>query len=136
MVEFGKWLIAFGKPVIAPPSTGPDLTGEWTSFSQACKTSAKKQTCKISATLLIKNAGNQAAPSSSVEIYLSDKQSYLKRISIPKLKAGGSKLLKLNYTLPSGQNASGKDALVVIDPDDTIVETNEGNNIVIYGPIP
>jgi hypothetical protein len=135
-VEFGKWTIAFGKPVIAPPSTGPDLTGEWASFTQTCKTSSRGQTCKISATLLITNAGNQAAPSSSVEIYLSDKQNYLKRISIPKLKAGGSKLLTLNYTLPSKQNASGKDVIAVIDPDDTIVETNEGNNIVVYGPIP
>ena len=49
---------------------------------------------------------------------------------------GGSKLLKLNYTLPSGQNASGKDVIAVIDPDDTIVETNELNNILVYGPIP
>jgi hypothetical protein len=24
----------------------------------------------------------------------------------------------------------------VIDPDDTIVETNELNNILVYGPIP
>jgi hypothetical protein len=135
-VEFGKWLITFGKPVIAPPSTGPDLTGEWASFSQTCKTSSRGQTCKISAKLLITNVGNQATPSSFVEVYLSDKQNYLKRISIPKLKAGGSKLLTLNYTLPSGQNASGKDVIAVIDPIDTIVETNEGNNIVIYGPIP
>jgi hypothetical protein len=134
--EFGKWLIAFGEAIVTRSSAGPDLTGEWTSFSQTCKTSAKKQTCKISATLLITNGGSQAAPSSSVEIYLSRGQDYLKRISIPKLNAGGSKLLKLNYTLPSGQNASGKDVIAVIDPEDTIVETNEGNNIVIYGPIP
>jgi len=134
--EFGKWVYAFGNVIQTPITTGPDLAGAWQSLTQTCKTNSKGRTCKIAGTLTISNIGNQSAPSSSVEIYLSDGQDYLKQISVGKLKVGGNKTLKINYSLPSGQSASGKEVFAVIDPADTIVETNETNNVVIYGPIP
>jgi C1A family cysteine protease len=134
--EFGKWVYAFGKALQTPITTGPDLTGEWTSLTQTCKTILKKRRCTIAGTLQITNIGNQSAPSSYVEIYFPDGEGYVKRISVGKLKVGGNKVLKINYSLPSGQTASGKDIIAVIDPDNIVVETNEENNIVIYGPIP
>lgn len=134
--EFGKSVIAFGNVLQTPMATGPDLAGEWKSLTQACKTIGKKQACNITGTLQIANIGNESTRSSYVEIYLSDGKNYLKRISTGKLKVGGNKVLRINYRLPSGQTASGKDVIAVIDPDDAIVETDEKNNILLSGPIP
>jgi hypothetical protein len=132
--EFGRYVYALGNALFTSPPTGPDLAGEWTSFSQTCKTSSRGQTCKISAALQVKNAGNQAA-SSYVEIYLSDGAGYLKRISTGKIKHGENKLIKISYNLPKGQSASGKYLLAVIDPDDTFVESNEKNNVIVSGTL-
>ncbi len=100
--------------------------------SQTCKPSSKGQTCKISAKLKVDNTGNRAV-SSYVEIYLSEGATYLKRISTGKLKVGGNKSITINYSLPKNKNASGKHLIAVIDPDDTLAETNEKNNVVISG---
>ena len=128
--EFGKYVYAFGNAVATPPPDGADLTGEWVSTSQTCKPSSKGQTCKISAKLQVSNKGNKAA-SSYVEIYLSDGGAYLKRTSTGKINAGASKAITISYSLPKGQSASGKRLIAVIDPDDTVVETNEKNNVVV-----
>ncbi len=130
--EFGKYVYAFGNALMKAPSGGVDFTGEWTSSGQTCKPSSRGQTCKISAKLLVKNTGDKAA-SSYVEIYLSDGVSYLKRISTGKIKVGGNKLITINYGLPKNQSASGKCLVAVIDPDDTVVETDETNNVVLSG---
>jgi len=132
--DFGRYVYALGNALFTSPPTGPDLAGEWTSFSQTCKASSKGQTCKIAATLQVKNAGNQAV-SSYVQIYLSDGAGYLKRISTGKIKVGGNKLIKISYSLPKGQSASGKYLLAVIDPDDTLVESNEKNNVIVSGTL-
>lgn len=135
--EFGKFVEALGNVLQTPVAVGPDLSGQWTSLTQTCKTSSKKQKrCNITGTLQISNFGDQSAPSSSVEVYFSDGEDYLKRMSVGKLKVGGHKTLKIKYKLPPGQTASGKDVIAVIDPGDLLLETNEKNNVLIYGPIP
>jgi len=137
--EFGKSVYAFGNVLQTPIATGPDLTGEWQPLTvkETCKTTSKTKKCKIAGTLQISNIGNQNAPSSYVEIYLSDGEDSLKRTSLGKLKVNGKdKILKINISLPAGQTASGKYIIAVIDPDDAAVETNEKNNVIIYGPFP
>ena len=129
--EFGKIVIAIGNVLQPPIATGPDLTGEWKSLTQKCSPPGKKQTCKVTGTLQVSNRGNQSAPSSYVEIYLSDAEGYLNRISAGKLQVNGNKVLKINYT---GKTPL-EELIAVIDPDDTIVETDEKNNVV-YGSIP
>ena len=121
----------------------PDLTGSWISLDQTCHSTSKGQKCKISGNLSINNIGYWAAPSCSVKIYLSDDGNYnegvdtfLKKVSTGKIKVGADKTVKLSYSLPTGQNASGKYAIAVIDADDTIVEEDEGNNHITFGPIP
>jgi Papain family cysteine protease/CARDB len=130
--EFGKSVYAFGEALFVSPPAGPDLRGEWTSFTQTCKTSPRGQTCKISATLQVNNTGSQAV-SSYVEIYLSDGMAYLKRISTGRIKVGGSKSVKITCNLPRNQSASGKQLMAVIDPDDTLVEKDEKNNVIASG---
>jgi C1A family cysteine protease len=133
--EFGKSIFAFGKVIQTPVPAGPDLTSRWVSLAKACKTTPKKQTCKLLGALEITNAGSQAAPPSSVKIYMADGNAPLKGFSVGKLKPGSTKTLNVKCTLPSGQSGSGEDLLAVIDPDDTAEETDEGNNIIVC-PIP
>ena len=54
----------------------------------------------------------------------------LTRLSAGAIKADGSKVLKLKYSLPVGQNASGRRVEADIDADGMIDEANEGNNVV------
>lgn len=111
----------------------PDLTGEWTSVSESCKTTSKGKSCKLTASLTVRNVGNRDA-ASYVELYLSGNlaDTLIKRLSTGKLKAGGSKVLKITYTLPTGQSASGRDIYAIIDADATVQETNEDNNFISY----
>jgi len=73
-----------------------------------------------------------------VDIYLSgvDGDPPIKRISTGILKPGASKTLKINYSLPLNGTAKGKSFRAVIDPDNTVQESDETNNTKVSGPIP
>ncbi len=120
----------------------PDLTGQWDSLTQSCKNSPKGTRCTLKGKFTAQNIGNKDASSSTVKFYLSDNNTYnggdtlLKQVSSGSIKAGGSKLINLNINLASGQTASGKYVIAVIDADNTLTESNESNNQAVYGPIP
>jgi len=121
----------------------PDLTGSWISLDQTCNPTSKGQKCKISGTLSIDNIGHRDAPSCSVKFYLSDDGNYdegadtfLKKVSTGKIKVGASKTKKLSATLVTGITASGKNIVAVIDADHAVVEEDETNNEIPFGPIP
>lgn len=115
-----------------------DLTGNWTSLVQKCSGSK----CNFRGTLSIQNVGIADASSSLVRFYLSDDAAYnegdmfLKQVSTGTLKVGKSKNVTLSYSFPIGISATDKYIIAVIDADNTIVEFNESNNIIVYGPIP
>ncbi|MFZ3137531.1 MAG: CARDB domain-containing protein [Thermodesulfovibrionales bacterium] len=115
---------------------GPDFTGSWTSLVQSCKGIK----CKINGKCNIQNIGSESA-SSSVRFYLSDDgvyhegDSFLKEAKTGTLKVGKSKSISLSYSLPSGISATDKYIIALIDADNTVMEANESNNIIIYGPI-
>ena len=119
----------------------PDLTGQWSSLIQTCKTS-KTTKCKITGSLIIQNVGTLNASSSRVNFYLSDDAVYdegdtfLKSVSTGSIKAGASKTKKLSYSLPVDESATGRYIIAVIDADNGVAESNEGNNQVVFGPIP
>ena len=122
---------------------GPDLTGAWTtSLAQACRTTRQGRKCNVKGTFAVSNIGNRDAASTYVYFYLSDNGNFdqtdtpLKSFSTGKLKVGKSKSVKLNYNLTIGISASGKYVIAVMDPENLVAETNENNNIVVYGPIP
>jgi hypothetical protein len=121
---------------------GPDLTGEWLiPVIQTCKNTRKGQKCTIKGTFTVNNSGNRDSISTSVSFYLSDdgvtyqEEDLIKRVSLSKIKADRSKVLKLSYSLPVDQSASGRYIIAVIDKDDIVKEIDEGNNIIVFGPI-
>jgi len=117
---------------------GPDFTGSWTSLVQSCKGIK----CKINGKFNVNNVGNDNAVSSFIRFYLSDDTFYdagdmfLKQVSTGPLKADGSKNRTLSYSFPAGISANDKYIIAVIDADNTVLESNESNNIIVYGPVP
>ena len=122
--------------------SGPDLTGIWEGLNPTCKSTKKGTKCSIKGTIEILNNGDKDAPSSTVKFYLSDDATYdegdrfLKKVSTGKIKTEKSKIKSLSYSFKSGEVISGKYIIVVIDADNKVVEVNEGNNIIVFGPIP
>ncbi|MFZ3137286.1 MAG: CARDB domain-containing protein [Thermodesulfovibrionales bacterium] len=117
--------------------SGADITGSWISLFQKCN----RANCKINGKFNVQNIGNRDALSSLVRFYLSDDGVYyeayrfLKEAKTGTLKVGKSKSISLSYSLPSGISATDKYIIAVVDPDNTVMEANESNNIFIYGPI-
>ena len=86
--------------------------------------------------------GTLNAPSSRVNFYLSDDEAYdagdtfLKSVSTGSIKVGASKAKKLSYSLPVDESATGRYVVAVIDAEGAVTESDEGNNQVVFGPIP
>ena len=121
----------------------PDLTGEWTTPPvQTCRPTRSGVKCKISGTLKVQNKGTVNAPSTNLNFYLSEGETYdeedvFKQASIGKVSAGRKRAIKLSYSfLTTGETVSGKYVIAVIDPDHILVESNKENNIIVFGPIP
>jgi len=121
----------------------PDLTGQWTSLGQSCKTTRSRVKCNISGRLNIRNVGSLNAPSSFVRFYLSSDNVYnqgtdtfLKQVATGCLRTEKSETRTLSYNFPMGETASGKYIIAVIDADNTVVEADESNNYLVFGPVP
>jgi len=121
--------------------SGPDLTGSWLyPFTQTCQSGKKSSRCKVASTLRISNIGNEGAPSSVIQFFLSDDETFnagdtfLKKATTGSLKAGATKTKDFNYSikLPPGQTASGKYIIAVIDPDNIVTEGDKTNNTILY----
>lgn len=123
------------------PAVGPDLTGSWGGLTQSCKGAGPKLKCSIKGTFLVQNAGNEKAPKSFLEFYLSDDDTFdeddplLKRVPVAPLKAGKTKKSPLLAKLSTGMNASGQFVIAIVDVDDTVDETNETNNTIVFGSL-
>jgi hypothetical protein len=129
--------------VIITADAAPDLTGQWLSFTQTCRTTSRGTQCRVSAGFSAQNIGNMNAPSAVyVSFYLSGDNTFslddtfLKKLSAGKLKKGTSKKITLSVNLPVGVSASGKYAIAVVDSQNGTPESNENNNRIAYGPVP
>jgi hypothetical protein len=120
----------------------PDLIGEWNSLAQTCKTASGKTRCKIQGTLNIQNRGDQKSSSFDVSFYLSENEeldgedTFLSKVTIGSIKAGGNKAKKWSYSLPMGDHATGEYIIAVIDEEYAVAESNRSNNRAVYGPLP
>jgi hypothetical protein len=122
--------------------TGPDLTGSWISLSQTCKGPIQSQKCTITGSIEIVNSGGRDAPSSNLKFYLSKDgilhgdETLLKQSAAGRLKPGEKRIKQFSYRLPSKEKASGQYIIAAIDANHTVSETDESNNLIVFGPIP
>ncbi len=137
------YLTIAGQPfTVTQYGVGPDLTGSWTiPVIQTCRPVGQSYRCSLKGTFTVSNIGDKEASYTVVRFYLSDNPSdedddtQLKYVSKGKLQPGKSKAINLNLNLPTGQTAKGKYVIAVIDEDDLVIETDEDNNSIAYGPI-
>lgn len=120
-------------------TNGPDLTGSWNGVVQTCR----RGRCQLMGTVQVRNQGNQKAPTTSfLRFYLSTDatldggDTLMQRVTVGALMPGRAQRVILSYSLPSGQNASGKYVIAVIDATGLIPERDESNNVLVFGPIP
>jgi C1A family cysteine protease len=126
---------------VSGPPSGPDLTGEWSSVKKTCRNTQKGPSCKITGSLLVRNIGTQPVSSSSVQFFISEHQDHVEgtpitSVSLRKINGGSSKGVRLYINLLGGETASGDYLIAVIDPANSVMEINEGNNVIVFGPIP
>jgi hypothetical protein len=123
------------------PHSGPNLTGTWTSLTPSCKNTKNGIKCKVTGKITIQNVGHQVAPSSKVRIYISDDSTYdggdtlLKQVATGKITMGKSMKKTFSYSFPYGVSISGKYIIALIDADNTVIEPDETNNILVFGPL-
>jgi DNA-binding beta-propeller fold protein YncE len=120
----------------------PDLTGQWASLVQRCRSTRNGPKCTITGKLSVQNTGNQNAPSSFVRFYLSNDayidgaDIFLKQVATGSVKMGTGKAKMLSHSFPSGETASGKYIIAVIDAGNIVTESDKRNNYAVFGPIP
>jgi hypothetical protein len=127
----------------AKPAVGPDLAGSWMGpVTQSCTKVWSTLRCSVAGALTVVNQGNRDAYYSYVYFYLSDSGVYketdtaIKGVSVTRVLQRSSTTVRLSYNLPYGKTASGKYLIAVLDKKNSIKETDESNNVVVFGPIP
>ena len=60
---------------------------------------------------------------------------FLKKFATGQLPFGTGKRFSFGYKLPVGETATGKYVIAVMDINDKIVELDETNNEIVFGPI-
>jgi len=90
---------------------------------------------------MIQNIGDGDAGSMVVKYYLSDDDVFdggdtlLKSDSLDKIIAGSVVPRTFKRTFAAGFSLSGKYIIAVVDANNAVVESNENNNSIAYGPL-
>jgi len=119
---------------------GPDLTAQWLYVDRHCYVRNNGKTlCKLKGRLTVTNLGKLIAKKSVIRYYLSDDavldpgDAILKESKFGKIKAGKSRTINFRHKLTG--SISCKYLIAVLDIFENIDETDEKNNVAVYGPI-
>ena len=116
---------------VIPVPQVPDLSSTWSNVSNTGP--SKKTGYKVSGSLTISNTGNGTANGVVVNVYISNDTNpdsgdvLIKTLKYSSIRAGTSKSSTISYT--TSTNPGSKYLISVIDPDNTVPESNEENNI-------
>ena len=126
---------------LAPLTVGPDLVGFWSTATQACKTKKGVTSCRITGKLSVQNKGTVSSGSTGARILLSadgtpsGDDAVIAFFTVNPLKPQKKKTLKLIHSLPSGTSAAGRYLVAQIDPNGSVRETSESNNVAVGGAL-
>lgn len=125
-----------------PQPDGPNLTGVWVDLARTCKGTGAKQKCSLKGHLDVRNAGTQIAPKSQVRIVRSVDATpgpddvLLKTLKVAKLIAQKTKRFTVKIPLPVGSQTTGQSIIATIDSTNAVAETDETDNLAVFGPLP
>jgi hypothetical protein len=121
-------------------TVGPELRGEWLYIDQTCRENTKGQTiCNLKGKLTVTNLGSAKAKKSRIRYYLSDDavldpgDAVLKESKFDKIKAGKSRTITFKHKLTG--NRPGRYIIAVLDIYNEVAESDETNNVRVYGPV-
>ncbi|MGZ8219010.1 M4 family metallopeptidase [Methylomagnum sp.] len=131
-------------PVPASVAGSPlDLTGAWkTSPTLVCQGAGSARVCRIKGKLTIRNQSSKKLAKSALGVYLSkdavldDDDSKIARIAVAGIAKKSARSLPINIKLAPNVDASGRYVVAVVDADNAVAENAEGNNRVVFGPLP
>jgi hypothetical protein len=122
------------------PTGGAGFSGAWVSLVQSSDRNPHGPSkFRLQGSLDVFNPGTQTADRSIIRFYLSDDavldagDVLVAERNLGPLKSQETRRVQFNTALK--QSASGKYLIAVLDADDAVVEVNELNNIVVFGPI-
>ena len=124
---------------IADGGVDTDLTGAWMKATQKCSGSGAKFKCVIKGTFNVRHRGRWNVSATRLQFYLSNDATFdagdtlLKQFSIPPLRVGQTARVSLHVKLRS--RALGKFLIAIVDANDAVMETDEENNVVVFGPL-
>jgi len=139
-LTIGDWTSQVKADFAVKEIVGTDLTAKWLYLDQHCYFKKNGRTlCKLKGSLTVTNIGTINAKKSVIRYYLSDDavldpgDAILKTSKFGKIKAGKSRTINFRHNLTG--SISGKYLIAVLDIFDNIGETDENNNVTVYGPI-
>jgi uncharacterized repeat protein (TIGR01451 family) len=123
-----------------------DLTGSWfeglnlaSAPRQKCGGGEATTRCRVWGRFNVRNFGSAAAPATVVRFYLSTSATRVTgaqigpSVVVKPLKAGGSRRVKFADVF--GRNLSGLFVVAVVDAGGAVIETDETNNVIAFGPV-
>ncbi|MCG3147973.1 MAG: hypothetical protein PCFJNLEI_01414 [Verrucomicrobiae bacterium] len=129
-----------------PALADVDLTGSWfegvslaSAPRQKCQGADATLRCRLRGRFNVRNFGTADAPATVVRFYLSTSATQVTgpqigpSVSVKALKAGGSRRVKFADVF--GQNLAGMFVVAVVDAGGAVIETDETNNVIAFGPL-
>ena len=118
-------------------------------LTQTCKTKNGITKCKLQGTITVNELDLGLVPDHNVGFYLSDDASF-DSASDPLLYNAGvdaksrlasafikkHKPLPVKFKVPKATDLTGKFLIIVLNPDNSVTETDTSNNIAVLGPLP
>lgn len=120
-------------------TASPGLTGTWEDVTQTCHDDTGR--CRLRGTFTATNPSTQSTPKVTLRFFLSADQTLddddvlLDEMRVTALRVGQSQQRRLHVRAPHGVDATGQFVIAFVDADKEVIETNEQNNVVAFGPI-
>ncbi|MGV3721261.1 MAG: CARDB domain-containing protein, partial [Actinomycetota bacterium] len=134
----GTYLRRTGGVLLTPASN--DISGGWSRLDVRYRGLRAPQVT-LDGVLTIRNGGSQGIGVQRVKLYLSldavvdSSDTLLSNKLLPAISPGGIAPMRVHKRLSRGQNVAGRRVIAVLDADNTYSEENEGNNLIVSGPL-
>jgi hypothetical protein len=122
-------------------TAAPGLTGSWLEVTHSCRDRRRGDECVLSGTFAARNPSTQSTPRVVLRFFLSadrtldDNDLLIDEVRVKALAVGEEHERTLRAHLASDRDATGMFVIAFVDADDIVIEVNEANNIVAFGPI-
>jgi len=113
-------------------------------LTETCSGTGSRKQCTLRGKFRTRNNGTASSGTSSVAFYLSSdnvlsttSDTHLNTLTLGSVpQNGGTRDLTLSASLTRTATAQGKFVIAVIDHQNKVSETNENDNVVVFGPMP